>query len=106
MTLNKIIDECLSVSRSLSTGDIELYIDNTKKVQGVELSRDNNGNLYCNITTRLNTPKDGKKITVEREVKIDAGGYPYIDATELYDYEKDVPLAKAGDKVKVIIMTK
>ena len=41
---------------------------------------------------------------IEREVKIDSGGYPYIDATELYDYEKDIPLANAGDKVKLIIM--
>ena len=41
---------------------------------------------------------------VKREVKQDAGGYPYIDATELYDYDKDIPLAKAGDKVKVIIL--
>lgn len=41
---------------------------------------------------------------VERVVKVDAGGYPYIDAMELYDYEKDKPLAKAGDKVKIIIV--
>ena len=54
MTLNETIDKLILVSRSLSSGDIELYIDNTKKVQGVELSRGNNGNLYCNIITRLN----------------------------------------------------
>ena len=47
-----------------------------------------------------------KKDAIEREVKEDAGGYPYIDATELYDYDNDKPLAKAGDKVKVIIMTR
>lgn len=41
---------------------------------------------------------------VEREVKEDAGGYPYIDATELYDYDNDKPLAKAGDKVKVMFI--
>jgi len=41
---------------------------------------------------------------VEREVKVDAGGYPYIDATELYDYDNDKPLAKAGDKVKILII--
>lgn len=40
---------------------------------------------------------------IEREVKVDAGGYPYIDVTELYDYDKDKPLAKEGDKVKLII---
>lgn len=41
---------------------------------------------------------------MEREVKVDAGGYPYIDVTELYDYDKDRPLAKEGDKVKLIII--
>lgn len=40
----------------------------------------------------------------ECEVKVDAGGYPYIPQIELYDYEKDIPLAKVGDKVKVIIV--
>ena len=43
---------------------------------------------------------------IEREVKVDAGGYPYIDVTELYDYDKDKPLAKEGDKVKLIIIMK
>ena len=42
--------------------------------------------------------------TIEREVKEDAGGYPYIDATELYDYDNDKPLAKAGDKIKVVFI--
>ena len=42
--------------------------------------------------------------SVEREVKVDAGSYPYIDATELYDYDEDKPLAKEGDKVKLIIV--
>lgn len=41
---------------------------------------------------------------IVREVKVDAGGYPYIDVTELYDYDKDMPLAKDGDKVKVIVI--
>lgn len=41
----------------------------------------------------------------EREVKIDSGGYPYINITaELYDYEHDVPLAKEGELVKIIIV--
>ena len=45
------------------------------------------------------------KDAVERVVKVDAGGYPYIDATiELYDYVKDEPLAKAGDKVKILMI--
>lgn len=37
-------------------------------------------------------------------VKEDACGYPYIPVIELYDYDNDVPLAKKGDKVKVIII--
>jgi hypothetical protein len=42
---------------------------------------------------------------IDVEVKVDAGGYPYIDKTiELYDYDKDVPLAKAGEKVKVLVI--
>lgn len=45
------------------------------------------------------------KDAVECKVHIDAGGYPYINGIELYDYDKDVPLAKKGDKVKVIIIT-
>lgn len=41
---------------------------------------------------------------VDTEVHIDSGGYPYIPQMELYDYEKDIPLAKRGDKVKILIV--
>ena len=42
---------------------------------------------------------------IDVEVKVDAGGYPYIDRTiELYDYDKDVPIAKEGDKYKVVLI--
>lgn len=42
---------------------------------------------------------------VDAVVKIDAGGYPYVDSTiELYDYDKDIPLAKCGDKVKILVI--
>jgi hypothetical protein len=41
---------------------------------------------------------------IDVEVKVDAGGYPYIPQMELYDYDKDIPLAKEGDKYKVIIL--
>ena len=44
------------------------------------------------------------KDAYEREVKVDAGGYPYIPQMELYDYDKDVPLAKKGDRVKVVVV--
>ena len=39
----------------------------------------------------------------ECTVHEDAGGYPYINQIELYDYDKDRPIAKKGDKVKVLI---
>lgn len=42
--------------------------------------------------------------TFEREVKIDAAGYPYIDEIEFYDYDKGMPLAKEGDKVTIIVV--
>ena len=60
-------------------------------------------NKYKNHAT--NELPLNKLTEFETEVRIDAGGYPYIPIIELYDYEKDVPLAKKGDKVKVIIMT-
>ena len=41
---------------------------------------------------------------VEVTVHIDAGGYPYTPEIELYDYDKDVPLAKEGDKYKVVLI--
>ena len=41
---------------------------------------------------------------VDAVVKVDAGGYPYIPQIELYDYGKDIPLAKEGDKYKVILI--
>lgn len=42
---------------------------------------------------------------IDVEVKVDDGGYPYIDRTiELYDYDKDAPLAKKGDRYKVILI--
>ena len=44
--------------------------------------------------------KDATDVTVH----IDAGGYPYTPEIELYDYDKDVPLAKEGDKYKVILI--
>lgn len=31
-------------------------------------------------------------------------GYPYIPQMELYDYDKDAPLAKEGDRYKVILI--
>jgi hypothetical protein len=44
------------------------------------------------------------KDAIDATVHIDAGGYPYIPQIELYDYDKDIPLAKEGEKVKVIVI--
>ena len=45
------------------------------------------------------------KNVIEREVKVDAGGYPYISCDiEFYDYDNDKPLAKKGDMVKLIVL--
>jgi len=41
---------------------------------------------------------------VEVTVHIEAGNYPYIPQMELYDYDNDVPLAKEGDKYKVVLI--
>jgi hypothetical protein len=40
---------------------------------------------------------------IDVTVHIDAGGYPYIPQMELWDYEKDEPLAEEGDIVKVLV---
>ena len=44
------------------------------------------------------------KDAIECTVHEDAGGYPYIPNIELYDYEKDRPTAKKGDKIKILII--
>lgn len=44
--------------------------------------------------------KDATEVTVH----IEAGNYPYIPQIELYDYDKDEPLAKKGDKYKVVLI--
>ena len=44
------------------------------------------------------------KDAIDVEVHIDAGNYPYIPEIELYDYDKDEPLAKSGDKYKVVLI--
>ena len=46
--------------------------------------------------------KDATDVTVHA----DAGGYPYIPQMELYDYDKDIPLAKEGDKYNVVLIKK
>lgn len=51
------------------------------------------------------TKEQMMKNAIDTIVKVDAGGYPYVDRTiELYDYDREIPLAKKGDKVKVIVI--
>lgn len=51
-------------------------------------------------TMKQQIMKDATEVTVH----VDAGGYPYIPQMELYDYDNDVPLAKEGDKYKVVLI--
>jgi hypothetical protein len=44
------------------------------------------------------------KDAIDVTVHIDSGGYPYIPQIEFYDYDKDVPLTKEGDRYKVILI--
>ena len=44
------------------------------------------------------------KDAIDVTVHIEAGNYPYIPQLELYDYDKDVPLAKEGDRYKVVLI--
>lgn len=59
----------------------------------------------CSLGRRLER-QNMMKEAIEIKVKEDAGGFPVVplDAIELYDYENDKPLAKAGDKVRVIVI--
>lgn len=67
---------------------------------------------YNRMPTFLDAIEYGKKNAEEQlmkgatEVTVheDAGGYPYIPQIELYDYDKDIPLAKEGDRYKVILI--
>lgn len=60
--------------------------------------------VYMELSEWLNGLNITDVDAIEREVKEDAGGYPYIDATELYDYDNDKTFANAGDKVKVVFI--
>ena len=55
---------------------------------------------YAKRETKQQLMKDAIDVVVH----IEAGVYPYIPQIELYDYDKDVPLAKEGDKYKVVLI--
>lgn len=50
MLLNELINEAVSVSRRLSSGDIPVYINNCVNISSVELSLGNKS-YYANIAT-------------------------------------------------------
>ena len=94
-----IIHECKEEPASEGLGE---YINELSKqfpeVSFAKLSR---------IAVRIVKWKEQQMMAkaVDAVVKIDAGGYPYVDRTiELYDYDKDIPLAKRGDKVKILVI--
>ena len=83
------------------TEDLGEYINELSK-QFPEVSFAKLSRIAVRVTKRHREQMMAKAIDVE--VKVDAGGYPYIPQMELYDYDKDVPLAKAGDRYKVILI--
>ena len=74
--------------------------------RGVHFTCDRLVNFLNTLEVKeVNLEKNNVIGTLERVVKIDAGGYPCIDCyIEFYDYDKDIPLAKEGDKVKIIVV--
>ena len=62
----------------------------------------------CYELGKKDMKKEMLEDAVEIEVKEDAGRFPIVSlgTLELYDYENDKPLAKAGDKVHIIVLTK
>lgn len=74
--------------------------------------RGSSGSWYFRLALRnvlhfIDTMESGQVFPdyIERAVKIDAGGYPYISCDiELYDYDKELPLAQKGDKVKILVI--
>lgn len=102
-TLRKPISEDLEEAAKYCIPDESYHMTIESKEEG------SNENVY-DYVQMLDMFKAGANWQKEQMVKnsiecivyIDAGGYPYI-GVELYDYKNDKPLAKLGDKVKVII---
>ena len=51
MTLRELIDKVISIGRQITTAEIPAYVNGVEKIESIELSRMNNGNLYVNINT-------------------------------------------------------
>ena len=52
MTLREIIDKTTSIGRQISSAEIPAYVNGVEKIESIELSRMNNGNIYANINTK------------------------------------------------------
>ena len=84
-----------------TTEDLGEYINKLSK-QFPEMSFAKLSRIAVRVAKWKNEQMMAKAVNVE--VKADAGGYPYIPQMELYDYDKDVALAKEGDKYKVVLI--
>lgn len=106
----KAYKSILSYIDTLEVKEVDLEKETEKYVQTKEFIESAESPVilvakhFFELGLKVNLTKNAIS-TFERKVKIDAGGYPYTDCNiEFYDYDKDIPLAKEGDKVKVIVV--
>lgn len=77
------------------------YLDNPKAFENIDADTLNEDAFKAGAKWQeQQLMASGTDVTVH----VDAGGYPYIPQMELYDYDKDIPLAKEGDKYKVVLI--
>lgn len=88
------------MSKKAEEAALEAYPD--KELNGCILIFDEQRYLYQKGYEQAE--KTMMEHAVECTVKVDEGGYPYIDRIELYDYTEDKPIVKKGDKVKIIVV--
>ena len=98
----------------INTGHSYSIVDSYNIFYGlcVDIAEWQKGQILDSNTTLQRTFELGKQEmkqqllakAIDATVHIDTGGYPYIPQMELYDYDKDIPLAKEGDKYKVILI--
>ena len=99
--LKQILDYIDKVQEEPVSDDLSNYINELSK-QFPEVSFAKLSRIAVRVAKwqKEQMMKDATEVTVH----IDAGGYPYIPEIELYDYDKDVPLAKEGDKYEVVLI--
>lgn len=92
MAIKALQKEPISEKKCMFTKDN--YTDEDRKVLCAD----------CDERCEYNKKEQIMANAIDVTVHIDAGGYPYIPQIELYDYDRDIPLAKEGDKYKVILI--